>query len=132
MLFNYNDEIGQKFLKDSEDNYITEFSFNEVGAEPYEYVVVSDATDSPITIDIEKLIYQAVEIDGLDDTPIDLYIETTFNGKCVHEAQYRFIAHTTRTDSPSKYINWTNKIPYVFAIDRQSSWIEFVPIKKFK
>lgn len=110
--------------------YRTEFLITEqtvageLNSEPYEYVLETE--EYPTGKQIRDLVYQAIEIEGISS---DCYLQMTvehngeyFSGdECVIE-----LVKIVRTEEPSRFIVWGDKVPHIFSVDRDKSFIKFV------
>lgn len=79
----------------------------------------------PYFENIKNLIYQAIEIEGLDNSSfICEYVISRIDGKdCefINHEEFEAIPVIVRTKEPSKFIKWESKAPHIFAIDRLAS-----------
>lgn len=92
--------------------------------EPYEYRKECD-TENEVKV-YEDLLYQAIEIDGLDNAEVYVVAEFTENGEYLDRDEFIIRPHIIRTSEPSKYVKWGDKTPHIFSIDRSRSYIEYV------
>ena len=80
----------------------------------------------PESSDIDDLVFQAVEIEGLDNEeklPVDYVIDK--NGDFIAHEEINITPRIVRTNIPSRFVNWEGKTPHIFAIDREKSKIEW-------
>lgn len=93
-------------------------------SEPYEYVLETE--EYPTGQQIRDLVYQAIEIEGISSyCHIQMTVELNgeyFSGdECVVE-----LVKIVRTTEPSKFIKWEDKVPHIFAVDKENSFIKFI------
>lgn len=83
----------------------------------------------PDSNDIVNMLFQAIEIEGLDNSSFecDYVISRIFGDdyEFVNHEECKVTPHIIRTSEPSKYVQWGNKKPHIFAIDRKQSHLEF-------
>lgn len=70
---------------------------------------------------ITEILWQAVEIEGFDNSEIFVEMEFEQNGEYLDRDEFCMTPATVRTSEPSDYIVWGNKKPYLFKIDRTLS-----------
>lgn len=90
-------------------------------ANAHEYRLETE--DYPTFGQLKELILQAVEIECLRE---DFFAEfvTEKDGEFVNRETTTVHLHVETTNRPSKYINWGNKEPTIFGIDREKSVLE--------
>lgn len=93
-------------------------------SEPYEYVLETE--NYPTGKQIRDLVYQAIEIEGISsDCHLQMTVELDgeyFSGdECIVE-----LVNIVRTEEPSKFIKWGDKVPHIFSVDRDKSFIKFI------
>ena len=93
-------------------------------SEPYEYALETE--EYPTGQQIRDLVYQAIEIEGIaSDCHIQMTVERDgeyFSGdECVVE-----LVKIVRTEEPSKFVKWGDKVPHIFTVDKEQSFIKFI------
>lgn len=72
---------------------------------------------------IEELVWEAIEIEGLDSLKCHIDIAIEQDGKYVDHDEFILSADIIRTETPSSYVIWGDKKPHIFQIDRARSRI---------
>lgn len=96
--------------------------------EPYVYTLTSNSK-SRVKMCMDVL-FEAVEIEGLDNRDILVNITVFKNGRYVESDEAIFQTQITRTDEPSKFIVWGHKKPHIFSIDKNKSKITLVDFER--
>lgn len=100
----------------------------EFGGEPCVYMLGANSRSrAKMYIDI---LFEAVEIEGLDNCDIRVDVTVFKNGRYVESDESIFRTRIIRTDAPSRFIVWKHAVPHIFAIDRNKSEITLVDFEK--
>lgn len=96
----------------------------EFNSEPYEYVLETE--NYPTGKQIRDIVYQAIEIEGIaSDCHIQMTVEQNgeffSSDECIVE-----LVNIVRTEEPSNFIKWGDKIPHIFTVDKENSFIKFI------
>ena len=91
--------------------------------DPHTYQI--NSTEMPPAEALQDLLYMAMEIDGLNG---ECLVESTVekDGEYVQGDAWivRFVP--VLTDKPSTYVNWGDKKPHIFQLDREKSRVDLV------
>lgn len=124
----------QEICEEKGHAYMSEIDIyeqNENGdfdGEPYVYTLTSNSK-SRVKMCMDVL-FEAVEIEGLDNRDILVNITVFKNGRYVESDEAIFQTQIKRTDEPSKFIAWGHKKPHIFSIDKNRSKITLVDFEK--
>lgn len=99
----------------------TDGEFNKT---PIRYEAEEETIDGAIEYRMD-LMWEAIEIEGFDDSELYVEFELEENGEYVDRDEYFVTLNIVRTEKPSKYINWRGKEPHIFEVDREKSKIIF-------
>lgn len=71
---------------------------------------------------ISDIIWEAIEIDGLTGY-VNIIYQIEKDGEYVDSEEFEIFIDkvVVKSDTPSKYIIWNNKKPYIFEVDREKS-----------
>lgn len=109
--------------------YNTELTITEEGAEPYVYTMQTEKYPRPEQI--QELIFQAIEVEGLDNTGFSVQTRITKEDHATGMDEYVdgdegfCTPHIVRTKEPSRYVQWGDNTPHIYTIDRVRSLLEF-------
>lgn len=113
-----------KMVNDKKYPYVTEVTIVEENSDPYIYVKKSKTRLE--ASNVTDLIFQAIEIEGLDRSKFTVEYTVTKNGEYVDSEPPTLVyTNIVRTKEPSKYIMWNDKKPHIFSIDREHSELIF-------
>ncbi len=87
--------------------------------EPYTYIKECDTLEQ--AKNIEDLLWQAAEIEGLDDTECFVVVMIEKNGEYRDTDEFIMVTKLVRTDTPSKFVVWGNMKPHLFEVDKEKS-----------
>lgn len=113
-------------------NYLEFYEASEAGElltnEPHCYE--KKGNDFDAVNDIDDIICEAIEIEGLDNMKIIVKMRIEEDGDFVCEDSFYIITKTVRTKKPSKFFNWRRKKPHIFGIDKEASHLKVEECKK--
>lgn len=93
--------------------------------QPHTYVQAAHSVEE--AKDIEDVLWQAIEVECLDN--MDILVEMTLynkDGEYIDRDEAVYRTTITRTKQPSAFIVWRNKMPNIFRIDKENSRLEIV------
>lgn len=92
--------------------------------EPSVYVATGNRKED---INTEDILWQAVEIERFDESEVLVVVEFEEEGVYLDRDESLMTASIVRTDEPSGWIQWGDKMPTIFKIDRERSKITLTP-----
>lgn len=112
--------------------YVARFFFCEEDAaggfdtEPVEYRKSAESEES--LKDYEDLVFQAIEIEGYDRSEVLVTATFTKDGEYLDSENFILRVNAVRTEEPSRFVEWGDKKPHIFTVDRKRSRLEFVGV----
>lgn len=101
----------------TEKNCVGQFN-----GEPYEYLLETEKY--PTGKQIQDLLFQAVEIEGISsECLVQMTVEC--DGEYFSGDECVMTCEVVRTEEPSKYVQWGDKEPHIFSVDREKSSLRF-------
>ena len=70
---------------------------------------------------LEDVLYQAIELDGLDNQELLVQVLVNHGTEAMSYIEFLLTPEIVRTKEPSRYVDWGNIPPNIFAIDRARS-----------
>jgi hypothetical protein len=92
--------------------------------EPSVYVATGNRKED---INTEDILWQAMEIERFDESEVLVVVEFEEDGVYLDRDEGLMTASIVRTDEPSGWVQWGDKKPTIFKIDRKRSKITLTP-----